>query len=72
MRYAYNDMLDKSKDGVMDELGKGLADIAFHYETVLGVPLEIFESLLEEKCPTNAHKLAFYMRYKNEKPEIFK
>lgn len=71
MKYTYDNMPDKSKEGVMDELGNGLAAIAFHYETVLGVPLEIFEDMLEEKCPTNAHKLRFYMRYRNEKPEIF-
>lgn len=70
--YTYKDFKDKSLKGVGAELSKGLADIAFYFETTLGIPLEIFESMLEEKCPTNLERLALYMRYRNEKPEIFR
>ncbi len=72
MKYKFENMSNKSKEGVLDEVSKGLADIAFYYQTTLGFPLEVFEEMLEEKCPTNSHKIAFYMKFKNEKPEIFK
>lgn len=71
MKYTYNEMPDKSKQGIKNEVSKGLAIIAFYFQTVLGIPLDTFEDMLEKRCKNDADKLFFYINFRNDKPEIF-
>ena len=48
--YTYKDMLDKSREGIRAEVSKGLGDVAFYYQTVLGFPLELIGRKMSDKC----------------------
>lgn len=72
MRYTYANMPNKTKEGIRTEVSRGLADIAFYALSQLGIPLELFEEMLEMNCPTNAHKLKFYMDMRNKNPQWFR
>lgn len=72
MKYTYNEIPDKSKEGIRQEVIRGLATIAFWFATTKGVDKETFLHWLEEKCPTQAHELLFYMDFRNEHSELFK
>lgn len=71
MKYTYQDIPDKSKEGIIKEVQMGLAKIAFHFVSVLGIPREVFDEMLKEKCPDNLSKLSFYLHYRNENPNLF-
>lgn len=71
MMYTYHDMKDKTKDGVLSEMARGLAKIGFYFETTLGVPFEFFCDWLDEYRPTNADRMHFYMKFRSNNPELF-
>jgi len=71
MKYSYADMPDKTLEGIKKEVEVGLATIAVYFETTLGVPLEIFQEMLETKLKTGADSLLFYMNFRNKHPELF-
>lgn len=55
---------------IIEELGIGLAHVAFYFTTSLGVPFEIFEECLVRRCPNGADKLFFYLKFKEQHPEL--
>lgn len=69
--YTFQDVKDKTKEGIRRETEEGLGIMAFFYYSNKGVPLEYFEDRLEEMYPTNAHKILAYFDFRNEHPELF-
>ncbi len=71
MKYTYNEITDKSIDGVCKELGRGLGVISFYFLSVHGMPLEMFTDLLEKTCPSGSDKMFFYLKFRNIHPQLF-
>jgi len=69
--YKYENMPDKSKDGIRNEVSKGLGKIAFYFSQTYGMPIEIFKEIYEDKCDNGLKSLMFYMNFRNEHPEVF-
>jgi len=72
-RYTYADMPDKTKNGIYSEVKRGLALIAFHGITTLGIPKEMMQDYFSDTIDplSNAEKMAIYFRYRNEYPSFF-
>lgn len=70
MKYTFNDMKDKSTEGIKKEMMEGLVKIAVFMETSMGFPHEIFIDKIESM--SFAQQLIFYLSYRNRKPKIFK
>ena len=71
MKYTYQDMPDKSIEGIKKEVENGLAIGAVYFQETLGVPLEEFQNMLDTKTPTNPEKLLWYMNFRNLHPKLF-
>lgn len=72
MKYTYEDIKDKSKEGLDKELNDGLVKIAVYFQTTLGIPKDIFENDLIGKLESKADLWLFYMNFRNANPEVFK
>jgi len=64
-------MPDKTKEGIREEVEKGLGKIASYFFQTYGMPLEVFKEEYESKCKNGAESLLFYMNFRNEHPELF-
>jgi hypothetical protein len=71
MKYTYNDMPDKSIEGVRKELNDGLVKIAVFFTQSLGIPFENFKDMLKDNCKNDAEAMLFYMNFRNLHPKIF-
>lgn len=72
MQYKYQDFKDKTKEGVEKELQQGLTTIAVYFSQSKGIPLEIFNDWITTKINNRAEQLHFYMRFRNQHPNLFK
>ncbi len=54
-----------------EELMRGLATIAVYFSTTHGIPLEIFNQLLENNFRNKAEQLRFYMHFRNNNEALF-
>ena len=71
MRYTYQDMKDKTIEGIKKEVQLGLAKIVFYFYQTHGMPPDVFKDILAEKISNAGESLLFYMNFRNEHPEIF-
>ena len=55
-----------------DELRGDLARVAYHFATTEGMPLDIFEEVLAEKCPTIGDQWRLVAAFKKSNPELWK
>lgn len=70
--YTYNDMPDKTADGILKEVAQGIPKIAVWFQTTQGIPWEMFrDDMVEKHLVTNVDKLNFYMSFRNKHPEVF-
>ena len=72
MKYTYNDIKDKSREGLRNELQEGLNKICVYFKMTLGIPVEIFNDWLQTKTPTQADQWLFYLNFRNKYPNVFK
>ena len=70
MKYTYQNMQDKSIEGVCKEVSKGLAIAAFYLVTTVGMPKGLFKEKILEL--NDAEKLLWYMNFRNKNPKLFK
>lgn len=70
--YTYKDMPDKTLNGIKQEASKGLAIMAAYFVTTKGLPLDMIQEELRERCHTAADSINVYMGFRNEHPELFK
>lgn len=70
MKYKYEDMPDKSMEGMKKELQEGLTVAAVFFHQTHGIPLGVFNSWLEE-MPNMAAQMAWYMNFRNKYPKLF-
>ncbi len=71
MTYAYKDIPDKSKEGMDSELSNGMAAIAFYFQSVLGIPYDVFVEDFMPKIETKAQAWMVYMNFRNAHPTLF-
>ena len=68
--YKYENIADKTKQGILNELETGLAKMAIYFYTSYGIPPDIFNDKLK-----NMHiieQLNAYMSFRNENPLLFR
>lgn len=68
MTYKYEDMKDKSSEGIDKELSHGLSVIAFYMMTTEGIPKEIVAEKLEGL--SKIEQLALYMGFRSKHPNL--
>ena len=69
-KYRFENMPDKTVDGVIKELRQGLTIAAVYFQSSLGFPLEYFNMELE-KLGTIEKQLLFYMVFRNRYPKLY-
>jgi alanyl-tRNA synthetase len=62
--------MKKDRDGLIKELSGGLGRVAFYFYQTYGYPVEMFKEIIDEL--TMGEKVNMYLRYRKEKPELFK
>lgn len=69
MKYTYQDMPDKSKEGIRKETSRGLGTIAAFFLRTYGLPFDYFKT--ETNKLNDARKVLFYMNFRNKHPDLF-
>lgn len=70
--YRYEDIQDKSKEGILKELSAGLGKAMFWFETTQGIPHEIFKEWIEgDRLESVTQQLFWYMNFRNLYPQLF-
>ncbi len=70
MKYTYENMPDKTKDGIRKEVEFGLGIIIAYFYSTKGIPVETQKSQFAKM--SNEHKIFAYMNFRNQHPELFK
>lgn len=71
MKYGYEQMPDKTMEGLHKELESGLTIMAIFFFTSYGIPLDIFNSMLEEKTHNMAEQMVMYLNFRNKYPKLY-
>ena len=71
MSYRYEDIPDKSKEGMDKELEIGLAKMAVYFYQTYGLPLEIFKEEMDKKTSNKAEQWLTYLNFRNSNPKIY-
>lgn len=69
--YKYENIKDKSKEGMDKELSEGLVKGAFFFYQTYGFPLDVFKDELKN-FDNKAKQWSWYMNFRNEHPDVFK
>lgn len=78
MAYRYEDIPDKSKEGMDRELQRGLVIAAVYFQQTLGVPVECFSDWVQGVMTwgpdnnTKATQWLWYMNFRNKHPKLYK
>ena len=70
MPYLYQDMRDKTPEGILKETTRGLAVMACHFEESYGLPMEMTREFIKNKDPID--NAIVYMKFRNDYPELYK
>lgn len=71
-KYTFEDMPDKSLEGIRKEVADSIAALAFYFETVKGIPFDYLMSWIGRDFPKDIDKVHLHFKIRNSYPNLFK
>lgn len=69
MTYTYNEMKDKTIDGIKNETRDGLITMGLYFYQTHGLPIEFFKELIDKL--SFAEKVNLYMNFRNGNKKLY-
>ncbi len=70
MAYLYENMKDKSPEGILKETMRGLAVMAYYLKKTYGLPIEMSKEFFKSR--DMIENTQAYMGFRNDYPELYK
>ena len=71
MKYTYQDIADKSRDGLKKELHDGIITAGMYMYQTAGFPVDVFIETFNEKFNNKSEQWLFYMNFRNKYPKAY-